>query len=64
MKYTSLLIYGLAQVDEFVLDEAHLFNGLMLQNFVHLWQRIKTLARGLEKSPRFAFAHGDKNRSP
>ena len=52
IKYSGLLIYGLTQVDEFVLDEAHLFNGLMLQNFEHLWQRIKTLAGSLRKSPR------------
>lgn len=52
IKYNGLLIYGLAQVDEFVLDEAHLFNGLMLRNFEHLWQRIKTLANNLGKSPR------------
>ena len=52
IKYSGLLIYGLTQVDEFVLDEAHLFNGLMLRNFEHLWQRIKTLAGSLKKSPR------------
>jgi len=52
VKYSSLLIYGLALVDEFVLDEAHLFNGLMLQNFKHLWQRIKTLASYLAKTPK------------
>jgi len=52
IKYNGLLIYGLAQVNEFVLDEAHLFNGLMLRNFEHLWQRIKVLANNLGKSPR------------
>ncbi len=52
VKYNALLIYGLCQVDEFVLDEAHLFNGLMLRNFEHLWQRIKTLASCLGKTPR------------
>jgi hypothetical protein len=26
------LIYGLTQVDKFVVDEAHLFYGLILQN--------------------------------
>ncbi|MEW6171548.1 MAG: DEAD/DEAH box helicase [Bacillota bacterium] len=52
VKYSSLLIYGLALVDEFVLDEAHLFNGLMLQNFRHLWQRVKTLASYLAKTPK------------
>jgi len=39
-------------VDEFVLDEAHLFNGLMLRNFEHLWQRIKGLATLLGRTPR------------
>jgi Distinct helicase family with a unique C-terminal domain including a metal-binding cysteine cluster len=39
VKYSGLLIYGLCQVDEFVLDEAHLFNGLMLRNFECLWER-------------------------
>ncbi|MBD3183344.1 DEAD/DEAH box helicase [Candidatus Poribacteria bacterium] len=52
VKYNSLLIYGLASVDEFVLDEAHLFNGLMLRNFEHLWQRIKTLSDCLGKYPK------------
>ena len=52
VKYNSLLIYGLALVDEFVLDEAHLFNGLMLRNFEHLWHRIETLAGYLGKTPR------------
>lgn len=52
VKYSGLLIYGLALVDEFVLDEAHLFNGLMLQNFRHLWQRVKTLASYLAKTPK------------
>lgn len=52
VKYNALLIYGLCQVDEFVLDEAHLFNGLMLRNFEHLWQRVRTLTGCLGKTPR------------
>lgn len=52
VKYSSLLIYGLALIDEFVLDEAHLFNGLMLRNFQHLWRRIRTLANSIGKDPR------------
>lgn len=52
IKYSGLLIYSLALVDEFVLDEAHLFNGLMLRNFEHLWRRVQGLARDLGKSPR------------
>lgn len=52
IKYGGLLVYALALIDEFVLDEAHLFNGLMLRNFEHLWQRIRTLAEMLGRSPR------------
>lgn len=52
IKYSGLLIYGLALIDEFVLDEAHLFNGLMLRNFELFWRRIELLARDLGKSPR------------
>ncbi len=52
IKYSGLLIYALALVDEFVLDEAHLFNGLMLRNFEHLWRRIQSLANMLGRSPR------------
>ncbi|MBL7183011.1 MAG: DEAD/DEAH box helicase [Anaerolineae bacterium] len=52
VKYNSLLIYGLALVDEFVLDEAHLFSGLMLRNFQHLMTRIQLLARRLNRRPR------------
>ena len=53
VKYSSLLIYGLALVDEFVLDEAHLYNGLMLQNLSHLKRRIQLLAGKLRKSPQW-----------
>jgi DEAD/DEAH box helicase domain-containing protein len=52
VKYNALLIYGLGQIDEFVLDEAHLFNGLMLRNFEHLWQRVRLLSRYLQKTPK------------
>jgi ATP-dependent helicase YprA (DUF1998 family) len=52
VKYSSLLVYGLALIDEFVLDEAHLFNGLMLRNFEHLWRRVTMLAGCLGKTPR------------
>jgi len=53
VKYSGLLIYGLALVDEFVLDEAHLFNGLMLRNLAHLKQRVRLLAEKLGKRPRW-----------
>jgi len=52
VKYNSLLIYGLALVDEFVLDEAHLFSGLMLRNFQHMMARIRLLAQRLNRRPR------------
>lgn len=52
VKYSGLLVYGLALVDEFILDEAHLFNGLMLRNFELLWQRLKILANSLNNTPR------------
>ena len=53
VKYNGLLIYGLALVDEFVLDEAHLFNGLMLRNLFHLKQRVHLLADRLGRRPRW-----------
>ncbi len=53
VKYAGLLIYGLALIDEFVLDEAHLFNGLTLRNLLHLKQRIMTLAGELGRRPRW-----------
>lgn len=52
VKYNSLLIYGLALIDEFVLDEAHLFSGLMLRNFQHMMTRIRLLAQRLNRRPR------------
>lgn len=53
VKYNSLLIYGLALVDEFVLDEGHLFNGLMLRNLAHLKSRIQLLSKKIGKHPRW-----------
>lgn len=53
VKYSSLLVYGLALVDEFVIDEAHLFNGLMLRNLSNLKSRIQLLAEKLDKNPRW-----------
>lgn len=53
VKYSSLLIYGLALIDEFVLDEAHLFNGLTLRNVQHLKERIVALAEALGRAPRW-----------
>lgn len=53
VKYNSLLIYGLALVDEFVLDEGHLFNGLTLRNLAHLKSRIQLLGEKIGKRPRW-----------
>jgi len=53
VKYNSLLIYGLALVDEFVLDEGHLFNGLMLRNLAHLKSRIQLLGEKIGKRSRW-----------
>ncbi|HDQ73305.1 MAG TPA: DEAD/DEAH box helicase [Chloroflexi bacterium] len=53
VKYSSLLIYGLALIDEFVLDEAHLFNGLTMRNVQHLKSRIMALAETIGPSPRW-----------
>ena len=51
VKFGSLLIYGLAQVDAFVLDEAHLFSGLSLRSLTLLKERILALAKQLNKHP-------------
>lgn len=53
VKYSGLLIYGLCQVDEFILDEAHLFNGLMLRNLSHLKRRLQLLGERLGKGHRW-----------
>lgn len=45
IKYNSLLIYGLCLVDAFVLDEAHLFNGLALRNLQYFFKRIFILQK-------------------
>jgi len=53
IKYSGLLIYGLALVDEFVLDESHVFSGLMLRNLAHLKRRVQLLAERLNRYPRW-----------
>lgn len=53
IKFNSLLIYGLAQVDAFVLDEAHLFNGLMLRSLTLLKERVMVLANLLNLYPQW-----------
>ena len=41
VKFTMTLIYGLAQADTIVLDEAHLYTGLMQRNMQHFLQRLR-----------------------
>ena len=53
VKYTGMLLYGLALIDEWVFDEAHLFNGLMLQNLRHFKERITYLAQIIKRQPRW-----------
>lgn len=53
VKYSRLLIYGLLLLDEAVIDEAHLFNGIMLQNLFRLRQRIQLLSERIGKRPRW-----------
>lgn len=47
VKYSGLLVYGLALV-----DEAPIFNGLMLRNLISLWERVQLLAARLRRRPR------------
>lgn len=49
VKFSSVLIYGLAYVDAIVLDEAHLFNGLSLRSMALLKERILLLSQQLNK---------------
>lgn len=42
VKFTMTLIYGLAQADEIVLDEAHLYTGLMQRNMWHFIERLRS----------------------
>ena len=53
VKYAGMLLYGLALIDEWVFDEAHLFNGLMLQNLRHFKERIIHLAQMIKRQPRW-----------
>ncbi|RME97867.1 MAG: DEAD/DEAH box helicase, partial [Chloroflexi bacterium] len=53
VKYSGLMIYGLSLIDEVVLDEAHLFNGLALRNIFHLKQRMTQLAAMVGRSQRW-----------
>lgn len=41
VKFTMTLIYGLALADEIVLDEAHLYTGLMQRNMWHFVERLR-----------------------
>lgn len=41
VKFAMALIYGLAQADAVVLDEAHLYTGLMQRNMQHFLNRLR-----------------------
>ncbi len=51
VKFTMALIYGLAQAEEIVLDEAHLYNGLMLRNMRHFLDRLRHYRREYFEEP-------------
>lgn len=53
VKYSGLLVYGLGLVDEVVLEEARIFNGLMLCNLISLRERVQLLAARLSRRPRW-----------
>ncbi|MCK8826430.1 DEAD/DEAH box helicase [Natroniella acetigena] len=63
IKYSSFLIYGLAQVDEVVIDEAHLFTGLVLNNLIFLIERMKKLARMIDQEQRYHILTATANES-
>jgi DEAD/DEAH box helicase domain-containing protein len=45
VKYNALLLYGLLQADEVVIDEAHLFSGLALRNLTLFIEKLKLLGQ-------------------
>lgn len=45
VKYNALLLYGLLQADEVVIDEAHLFSGLALRNLTLFLEKLKLLSQ-------------------
>jgi superfamily II DNA/RNA helicase len=56
VKYSSLLIYGLLQTDEIVIDEAHLFEGLSLRNLVLFVDKLRRLGQAyFSRRPRVHF---------
>ncbi len=64
VKYSSLLIYGLLQADEIVIDEAHLFEGLSLRNLVIFVNKLGRLGQTyFGRSPRVHFLTATSNES-
>jgi DEAD/DEAH box helicase domain-containing protein len=64
VKYSSLLVYGLLQVDEIVVDEAHLFDGLSLRNLVIFVNKLRRLGQTyFDRSPRVHFLTATSNDS-
>jgi len=64
VKFSMALIYGLAQADELVVDEAHLLTGLMLHNTVHLLDRLRAIGETyLNRVPRIHYLTATGNDS-
>jgi hypothetical protein len=62
VKYNALLLYGLLQADEVVIDEAHLFSGLALRNLTLFVEKLKLLGQMyLERAPRVHYLTATAN---
>ena len=63
VKYNALLLYGLLQADEVVVDEAHLFSGLALRNLTLFVEKLKLLGQMyLGRAPRVHYLTATANR--
>ncbi len=63
VKFSMALIYGLAQAEDIVIDEAHLFTGLMLHNTVHFLDRLRSIGQtylGRSSRVHYLTATGDE----
>jgi DEAD/DEAH box helicase domain-containing protein len=62
VKYNALLLYGLLQADEMVIDEAHLFSGLALRNLILFVEKLKLLGQMyLGRAPRVHYLTATAN---
>lgn len=62
VKYNALLLYGLLQADEIVIDEAHLFSGLALRNLILFIEKLKRLGQMyLRRTPRVHYLTATAN---